>query len=149
MKKREFYRKREFHETKAKTYAKARNHFRQLWYLDKEIESKLHLSEYLKRRIATAAYQKTKDGNAAKLADVRAKLHENIKELAVRIDETVALINTLGDTKTRALLFMHYVNRMTVEEISETMGCGVTKLHRLHSEALAEFEKVLDGQGQQ
>lgn len=137
--------RRQFNETKrVKCNVKARNYFRQLWYLDREIDANLYLSKWLETKIINLSTQKAIENNTAKLAEIRAKLHENVLDLAKQLDETLALINTLEDSETRTVLIMHYVNKMSIQEISEITGNSRSKSERQYNKALAEFEKLLD-----
>ena len=62
------------------------------------------------------------------------------------MDESLARINSLENADSRALLIMHHLNRVTFEEISEMSGHSTSKLKHKHLKALAELERVLNGQ---
>ena len=79
---------------------------------------------------------------AIKMAEYNTKLQEELNTL---LDEKVRAINMIKtlDPKQQTVLIEYYVHVKTWERIAEEMNISVRHCHRLHGNALYNFDKLL------
>lgn len=79
---------------------------------------------------------------AIKMAEYNTKLQEELNAL---LDEKVRAINMIKtlDPKQQTVLIEYYVHVKTWERIAEEMNISVRHCHRLHGNALYNFDKLL------
>lgn len=72
------------------------------------------------------------EGEEEKLNAMRARMEE-------LVCETLTAAGLLDDTEQRSLLFMRYVNGLAFEAIAEKMDCSVSRVYKLHRQAVTEL----------
>ena len=79
------------------------------------------------------------------LKERRATLVEEERELEALYDSMEKLshmIDEVEDVMERALLRYRYITCLTWEQIAEKMGFCLAQVHRIHSRALKNFDKI-------
>jgi DNA-directed RNA polymerase specialized sigma subunit len=79
----------------------------------------------------------------AKIVDLKKALREELDEYISLKAEAIRLINSMPDSRHRLVLMHRYINGQTWEQIAVCMHYTYQWVHRLHGQALIEFEKVL------
>ena len=79
----------------------------------------------------------------AKIVDLKKGLRDEIEEYIELKEEAIKLIDSMSDGRHRLVLTYRYINGKTWEEIAVEMHYTYQWVHRLHGQALIEFEKVL------
>lgn len=84
-----------------------------------------------------------------RIGDIYAKIDEKEQELAKKIEEHIEFktkvvneINALSESTLITVLYERYINGKCWEKVSEDIGYSWAQTHRMHKNALAEFEKV-------
>ena len=78
----------------------------------------------------------------AKIVDLEQEINEDIDRLVDIKQETMNLIDLLDDIVMRTVLERRYLLHETWEVIAEKMGYSCRHITRLHTEALAELERL-------
>lgn len=135
--------------------SRAQKYLEKLSAMDSRIEQlKYELSELEKNRVTIravnyeqhgsgsgkneAAFEKTAD----KIADLELEINHKIEALTEYRHNAIRLIQRLEDSDQMKILFMHYIQRMTFDEIISSVGYGRTKIYKIHKTALAELDKT-------
>lgn len=79
---------------------------------------------------------------AIKMAEYNTKLQEELNALLDEKAKAIKMIKTLP-TKQQTILVEYYIHVKTWEQIAEEMDISVRHCHRLHGNALYNFDKVL------
>ena len=102
----------------------------------------LKATDYSNEPVATTK-RNTSEDKLVKLADKSSDIDLKIGEL---VDFKITMgnhINQLEDERHRVILREHYINGLSFCEISDILGYTERHLHRIHGEALLEFQNVL------
>lgn len=134
--------------------SEAKDLLQKILFLDAEIDSLvrehenmkatlLKATDYSNERVSTTK----RNGSEEKLV----KLADKSKEIDIKIDELIDFKITTGDYITelederhRVILRERYINGLSFREIAKIVGYTERHLHRIHGEALLEFQKVLN-----
>ena len=79
-----------------------------------------------------------------KLSERMAYLDRRILELSIEIDDRLSSIESLKNGTYRDILFKHYVEYKSFEQISVEMGYAYNYTCNIHGEALKELSQVLN-----
>jgi DNA-directed RNA polymerase specialized sigma subunit len=132
----------------------AKQYLRRIRFLDKTISAKLEQIEILHAQVTKTTSVLSdmprsggeQDGLAktiAKIVDLKKGLRDEIEEYIELKEEAIKLIDSMSDGRHRLVLTYRYINGKTWEEIAVEMHYTYQWVHRLHGQALIEFEKVL------
>ena len=132
----------------------ATQYLRRIRFLDKTISAKLEQIETLHAQATKTTSVLSdmprsggeQDGLAktiAKIVDLKKGLRDEIEEYIELKEEAIKLIDSMSDGRHRLVLTYRYINGKTWEEIAVEMHYTYQWVHRLHGQALIEFEKVL------
>ena len=79
-----------------------------------------------------------------KLSERMAYLDRRILELSIEIDDRLSSIESLENGTYRDILFKHYAEYKSFEQISVEMGYAYNYTCNIHGEALKELSQVLN-----
>ena len=79
-----------------------------------------------------------------KLSERMAYLDRRILELSIEIDDRLSSIESLENGTYRDILFKHYAEYKSFEQISVEMGYAYNYICNIHGEALKELSQVLN-----
>ena len=102
----------------------------------------LKATDYSNEPVATTK-RNTSEDKLIKLADKSSEIDAKVDEL---VDFKITMgnhINQLEDERHRVILREHYINGLSLFEISDILGYTERHLHRIHGEALLAFQNVL------
>ena len=134
----------------------AKEYLRRVRHLDNTISAKLEQIETLHAQVTkttTVLSDMPKAGGEqdklaktiAKIVDLKRRLRDEIEEYIELKEEAIRLIDSMSDGRHRLVLTYRYINGKTWEEIAVEMHYTYQWVHRLHGQALVEFEKVMKG----
>lgn len=130
----------------------AKEYLKQLWLIDKEINSKLRELEYLRTKAENCSSPEMTGmprsaGGKDKISSVIIKLVELEKYINARTDRLIDLrriitkqIDGLSSQKSRIILSARYLRQQKWEDIEEELSYEKTTIMRWHRAALREFE---------
>lgn len=131
----------------------AKEYLEQLLFLDKEISSKIATIQSLKslaeKCTATLSDMpksqglKTKEDIIIKKVILEQKLDLNVDQLIDHKKEAMEKIEGLGQPIYKILLWERYINGKSWVRIAQNLNYSNMQIHRLHSNALKEFQKML------
>ena len=134
----------------------AKQYLRRIRFLDKMISAKLEQIEILHAqatkitvvlsntpKVESSEEQDKLAATVAKIVDLKKALREELDEYISLKAEAIRLINSMPDSRHRLVLMHRYINGQTWEQIAVCMHYTYQWVHRLHGQALIEFEKVL------
>ena len=134
----------------------AKQYLRRIRFLDKMISAKLEQIEILHAqatkitvvlsntpKVESSEEQDKLAATVAKIVDLKKALGEELDEYVSLKAEAIRLINSMPDSRHRLVLMHRYINGQTWEQIAVCMHYTYQWVHRLHGQALIEFEKVL------
>jgi len=137
----------------------AKQYLRRIRYLDKTISSKLEMIETLHAQVTktTSVLSETPKPQSpeeqdklaatiAKIVDLKRYLRQELDEFITLKAEAIRLINSLEDSRHRLVLTYRYMNGYTWEQIAVCMHYTYQWVHRLHGQALKQFDKLLQQQ---
>ena len=123
-------------------------------FLDAEINSLIREHESVKSTLLKATDYSNEPVATTKRntsEDKLIKLADKSSEIDVKIDELVDFKITMGDyisqledERHRVILRERYINGLSFREIAKIVGYTERHLHRIHGEALVEFQKNLN-----
>lgn len=136
----------------------AKEYLRRVRHLDSTISAKLEQIEILHAqatkitavlsntpKVESSEEQDKLAATVAKIVDLKKTLREELEEYISLKAEAIRLINSLPDSRHRLVLMHRYINGHTWEQIAVCMHYTYQWVHRLHGQALVEFEKVMQG----
>ena len=115
----------------------------------KDRRSSLHLDvsfggiDYSADRVQSTPQNKLENA-MIKLSDRMAYLDRKIAELSVEIDDRINSIEAIENGNYRDILFKHYAEYKSFEQISVEMGYVYNYTCNLHGEALKELTQLLN-----
>lgn len=115
----------------------------------KDRRSSLHLDvsfggiDYSADRVQSTPQNKLENA-MIKLSDRMAYLDRKIAELSVEIDDRINSIEAIKNGSYRDILFKHYAEYKSFEQISVEMGYVYNYTCNLHGEALKELTQLLN-----
>ena len=115
----------------------------------KDRRSSLHLDvsfggiDYSADRVQSTPQNKLENA-MIKLSDRMAYLDRKIAELSVEIDDRINSIEAIQNGSYRDILFKHYAEYKSFEQISVEMGYVYNYTCNLHGEALKELTQLLN-----
>lgn len=99
--------------------------------------------DYAADRVQTTPKNKMEEA-AVKLSGRLAYLDRKIMELGIEIDDRINNIEAISDGNYREVLFKHYSEYKSFEQISVEMGYAYNYICNLHGEALRDLSKLLN-----
>lgn len=131
----------------------AKEYLRQIRSLDKECSALLNLIEKQHSEITrttTMLSDMPRGGKPGRdeemiieMIELKRRFRSGMTELTRLKSEAIGLINSLTDSRYRLVLNHYYLGGMTWEQVAVTMGISYQWAHRLHGQALKEFQKKL------
>lgn len=131
----------------------AKEYLEQLLFLDREISSKIATIQSLKslaeKCTATLSdmpkgqTMKTKEDIIIKKVILEQKLDLNVDQLIDHKKEAMEKIEGMGEPIYKILLWERYINGKSWVRIAQNLNYSNMQIHRLHSNALKEFQKML------
>lgn len=133
----------------------AKQYLRKIRNLDKEVDSYLEQIEILTTQ-ASKVTTTIKHGPAgtgdvdkmavqvAKIVDLKSKLDERLQKCIELKARAIMQIEMISDSRYKLVLTNYYLNKMTWEQVAVAMNCSYQWAHRLHGQALIEFQKILE-----
>ena len=131
----------------------AKEYLEQLLFLDREISSKIATIQSLKslaeKCTATLSdmpkgqTMKTKEDIIIKKVILEQKLDLNVDQLIDQKKEAMEKIEGMGEPLYKILLWERYINGKSWVRIAQNLNYSNMQIHRLHSNALKEFQKML------
>ena len=131
----------------------AKEYLERLMFLDKEISSKIATIQSLKslaeKCTATLSDMpksqglKTKEDIIIKKIILEQKLDLNVDQLIDHKKEAMEKIEGMGEPIYKILLWERYINGKSWVRIAQNLNYSNMQIHRLHSNALKEFQKML------
>ena len=131
----------------------AKEYLEQLLFLDREISSKIATIQSLKslaeKCTATLSdmpkgqTMKTKEDIIIKKIILEQKLDLNVDQLIDHKKEAMEKIEGMGEPIYKILLWERYINGKSWVRIAQNLNYSNMQIHRLHSNALKEFQKML------
>lgn len=133
---------------------KADRYLQQVRNMDKEIQEKLLQIEYLRYKASGAtAIRYDKDHVQTSPTDMMCeavteavtlenKLSARHKELSAMRDNTVQIISLWNDNNAR-MIDIYYLNRGSMGDVAERIGCSYRNAYFIKLKALDEFSKHL------
>ena len=131
----------------------AKEYLERLLFLDKEISSKIATIQSLKslaeKCTATLSdmpkgqTMKTKEDIIIKKVILEQKLDLNVDQLIDHKKEAMEKIEGMGEPIYKILLWERYINGKSWVRIAQNLNYSNMQIHRLHSNALKEFQKML------
>ena len=103
----------------------------------------LKATDYSNEPVATTK-RNTSEDKLIKLADKSSEIDSKVDEL---VDFKITMgdyISQLEDERHRVILRERYINGLSFREIAKIVGYTERHLHRIHGEALVEFQKILN-----
>lgn len=133
--------------------SEAKDLLQKILFLDAEINSLirehktmkstiLKATDYSNEPVATTK-RNTSEDKLVKLADKSSDIDRKIIELMDFKIKMGEHISEMEDERHRVILRERYINGLSFCEISKIIGYSERHLHRIHGEALVEFQKVL------
>lgn len=123
-------------------------------FLDAEIDSLIREHKNMKSTLLKATDYSNEPVSTTKRnssEEKLVKLADKSSEIDVKIDELVDFkittgdyISQLEDERHRVILRERYINGLSFREIAKIVGYTERHLHRIHGEALVEFQKILN-----
>lgn len=95
-------------------------------------------------RVQTSTTSNKVESAAIKLVSLEEELLAMRMQYIAKMDEIIARIQSLSDTRYIAILYERYVNNMSFEQISCALGYDYKWTCRLHGYALQEFDKLIN-----
>lgn len=132
----------------------AKEYLQQIKMLDVKAKNSGDRAESIResmQRVKAVSYSdtRTRAERGERMTDKIGKLEElevqsvrDVVELEKKKTELVEEINKLSNPLHVRLLYLHYVKLMDWEKIAEEMGFTKRHIHRIHGNALMEFEKI-------
>lgn len=125
----------------------------QIRYIDRDIQSRVEEKQALRSaiEIKTTSYNndKVQESGVGRFDDSYSKYIEVSEAVNKKIDELIQLklrvsneIDLIDKSEYRILLRMRYINLKSFEEIAVFMSYDIRQIHRLHGNALQNFEKM-------
>ena len=123
-------------------------------YIDMMINCKLEQVAELRSMLLPGAIRYDKDkvqtsNNADSISDTVSKIMELEEKINTDIDELVELksvarenIERMGNDVEKVILYKRYFNNESFENIAVECGYSWRHIHRLHGEALKNFDKI-------
>lgn len=131
----------------------AKEYLEQLLFLDKEISSKIATIQSLKslaeKCTATLSDMpksqglKTKEDIIIKKVILEQEMDLNVNQLIDHKKEAMKKIEGLDQPIYKILLWERYINGKSWVRIAQNLNYSNMQIHRLHSNALKEFQKML------
>ena len=131
----------------------AKEYLERLMFLDKEISSKIATIQSLKslaeKCTATLSDMpksqgmKSKEDIIIKKIILEQEMDLNVNQLIDHKKEAMEKIEGLGETIYKILLWERYINGKSWVRIAQNLNYSNMQIHRLHSSALKEFQKML------
>ena len=131
----------------------AKEYLERLLFLDKEISSKIATIQSLKSLaekctatlsdIPKSQRLKTKEDIIIKKIILEQKLDLNVDQLIDHKKEAMEKIEGLKQPIYKILLWERYINGKSWVRIAQNLNYSNMQIHRLHSNALKEFQKML------
>lgn len=129
-----------------------KEYLNQIKYVQQEIQSRVEEKTNLRQSLAlkTSSFNENKvqesgtlnyDDNYMKYIEVADEINKKIDaliNLKVKISNE---IDTLDKAEHRLLLRMRYINLQTFEQVAVNMKYDIRQVHRIHGNALSEFDK--------
>lgn len=132
----------------------AKEYLKQLWLIDKEINSKLSELEYLRTKAENCSSPEMTGmprsaGGKDKISSVIIKLVELEKYINARMDNLINLraaiikqIDGLKNRRSRIILSARYVRLQKWESLEKELAYERSSLMQWHRKALKEFEQT-------
>jgi len=130
----------------------SKDYLNQIRYVNQEIASRIEERNDLRQSVAlkTSSFQddKVQTSGTLHFDDKYMKFVEASEEINAKIDELFDLrmqisneIDRLDKPEHRIILRLRYINLHTFEEVAVKMQYDIRQIHRLHGNALQEFDK--------
>lgn len=130
----------------------AKDYLSQIRYINQEIESRIDERNQLRHSVmlktSTSKPDKVQETGTMNFDDKYMKFIEVSEDINGKIDDLVELkmqvsneIDLLDKPEHRIILRLRYVNLNTFEEVAVKTDYDIRQVHRLHGNALQDFEK--------
>lgn len=133
--------------------SEAKDLLQKILFLDAEINSLIREHKTMKSTMLKATdysnepvsstKRNTSEDKLVKLADKSSDIDRKINELVEFKIKMGDYISKMEDERHRVILRERYINGLSFCEISKIIGCSERHLHRIHGEALLEFQIIL------
>lgn len=133
----------------------AKQYLRQVWRLDNMINAKLEQLDMLKSMTTKVTSTLTdirvqESKSPDRVSELICKMIDFDKEITCDIDRLIDLkaevmrkIDSISDEDYRLLLTLRYLNFKTWEQIAVEMNYAYSWVHKVHADALNEFDKLI------
>lgn len=136
---------------------KAEQFFRQLIYIDRQIDSDLEELEKIKAMMTCIPSPKFepvingKGGHCSrvenivqKFFDLQQRITDEIDDLVDKKREAMAILQRLENQQQRIILQDYYIGRKSLELIAAEMYLSYRRVQEIKREGLAEAQKIMD-----
>jgi len=133
----------------------AKDYLSQAFLLDKRIDSKLLRKERLQSQAmkVTASYQLDKvssthvrsqmENSTVKIIDLENEINSDIDRLLQIKTELSRFIARVDDPAQKLILELRYLDGLSWEDVSTTLGYNLRWVFRIHRKALSEADKLM------
>ncbi|MBR4907774.1 MAG: DUF1492 domain-containing protein [Bacteroidales bacterium] len=131
----------------------AKEYLKQLWWLDREINEKLHEIDYLRAKAEGCSSPEISgmpkgSGGKDKISDMVIKIVDLQTYINMKTDQLIDLraritkqICGMKNQKSRVILSCRYLRKEKWEDMEKELAYEKSSLMRFHKKALKEFEK--------
>lgn len=95
-------------------------------------------------RVQTSRNIHSLEDRIIRLETAKEELQELMSLYAIKKHEIIGSIQSLEDSKDIEILYLHYVEQITLDEISKRLDYCRTHLSKLHGIALENFKKLYE-----